>query len=186
MNESTETLIEKAKAGDEAAWNEICRRFTPLVKKTAGHNHLAALREDATAEAWLALAEAVKRYRIASGVPAAGYLAVAVRYRIWNRFKSERRHWEHEVMTDEMPEKLRAGVEEEAEQAWLQEQVAKAVESLPKKQQLVVVVVFGRGGTLTEAADLLAVTPQAASQLQKRALARLKNALAGMYMGERG
>ena len=184
--ESTEMLIAKAQEGETTAWNEICRRFKPLVKKTAGQSHLSALRDDATGEAWLALAEAVLKYQSGLGVPAAGYLAAAVRYRLWNRFKAARLCWQREVVTEQLPEHFGAGVEAEIELAWRQLEMAAAVKTLPKKQRSVITAVFWRGQTLSEAAKLLGISPQAASQLQKRALRRLKNALLGMYEGERG
>ncbi len=178
--------MQRAKRGEEAAWEEICRRFTPLVRKTAGQNHLRSMREDVEAEAWLALAEAVTNYRAELGVPVAGYLASAVRYRIWNRFKSERRRWQREVMAETLPEGRGEDLAQLIETKWQQEEVRAALADLPEGQRRVIEAVFWRGESLTDFAACYGITPQAASQMQKRALVRLKEKLAGMSWCERG
>lgn len=190
-------LVIKAQNGDDEAFSLICRRFAGLVKKHAFQAHLRPLYEDAQAEAWLAVAEAVRTYDRTTGVRFAGYVESKVRYALWNLFKRERRRWQREVLIadDEDDETLggeldipdadtdiAAAVEEKC----LQEEVGRAIARLPERQRRAVELTVLEGYRQGEAARLLGVTAQAVHNLQKRGLARLKKDWAGMYEGERG
>ena len=186
MEQLLEQLVKMAQAGDQEAWTELCRRFTPLVKKTVRQEHLFSMREDAEGEAWLALAEAIASYRSELGVPVAGYLAAAVRYRIWNCFKKERRHWQREAAAELLPESGVEDREADLDDEWRQQTIAALLAALPPRQRQLLHLVFWGELSLTQAALQFGITPQAASQLQKRALARLRRHWARMYESERG
>lgn len=180
-------LVQQAQAGQQAALEEICRRFTGLVKQQARQPHLLLLREDAEAEGWLAVVQAVRTYDTQAGVPVAGYIASCVRYAVWNLFKREKRRWQHEVS-------LAGGDNEEdanGSGGWLAvlagpEDVAAAVESKVLVEQIRLLLADlspgqqrAVAGTLLEGKGLAAVgretgiSAQAVFNVRKRVLAKL-------------
>lgn len=191
---SLEQLVIKAQTGSSggAAFAEVCQRFTGLVKKYANQPHLAGIKEEATAEGWLAVAAAVQNYDQAAGVRFAGYVESRVKYAVWNLFKRERRRWQQELL-------LTGGGTEDEEKAapsWLEtlaavDNVEAAVEAslvttavrealvtLPDKQRVAVVRTLLKEARLGEVAAELGVSPQAVYSLRQRGLARLKKELA--------
>jgi RNA polymerase sigma factor (sigma-70 family) len=186
-------LVKKAQMGDKEAFQEICTRFTGLVKKYAREAHLLPIAEEAEAQGWLAIVEAVASYDEASGVHVAGYVDSKVKFAIWNLFKKERRIWQIQQLeggqeeTDsfiQLPDK--ADVAQEVEGRWLSLQVKAAVETLPDKQRQVIIRTVMGQETLTNVAVTLGITPQAVYNLRQRGVARLKSLCSGMYSSERG
>ncbi len=191
-------LVIRAQAGDDEAFAKVCQRFEGLVKRHAYQPHLRILSEDALAEAWLAVADAVKSYDYSTGVHFAGYVESKVKFALWNLFKRERRRWQREVLVaegedDDMPGAFRldmlagtTNVEQEIELAELRQELLEAVAGLPERQRWALVLTLYGGSKLGEAAAELGVTAQAIYNLRQRALTRLKKQLAGMYVSERG
>lgn len=190
---SIEQLVIKAQAGDVGgeAFAEVCRRFTGLVKKYANQPHVAGIKEEATAEGWLAVAVAVRTYNPAAGVRFAGYVESRVKYAVWNLFKREWRRWQQELFLagsagdadKEMPglmDTLAAAdnVEAEAEANFAVTAVREALALLPDKQQIAVAKTLLGEARLADIAAELGVTPQAVYSLRQRGLARLKKELA--------
>jgi len=196
-----EQLVMKAQAGSggEAAFAEICRRFTGLVTKYANRPHLAGIRDEAAAEGWLAVAAAVRTYDQAMGVRFAGYVESRVKYAVWNLFKRERRRWQQETSLDaggsgdddnETPNLMAAlaaagDVAGEVDAKFTAGAVRQAVALLPDKQRLAVRTLLDEA-RLNDVAAELGVSPQAVYNLRRRGLARLKKELAGMYESVRG
>ncbi len=188
-----EQLVVEAQAGigDETAFTEICQRFTGLVKKYANQPHVAAIKEEATAEGWLAVAAAVRNYDTAAGVRFAGYVESRVKYAVWNLFKRERRRWQQEMLLagggsddekSEAPgllELLAAAdnVEGEVEARFTTKTVREALVKLPDKQRVAVVKTLLGQAQLADIAAELGVTPQAVYGLRQRGLARLRKEL---------
>ena len=191
---SLEQLVIKAQTGSagEAAFAEVCKRFTGLVKKYANQPHLAGIQEEATAEGWLAVAATIQSYDQAAGVRFAGYVESRVKYAVWNLFKRERRRWQQELP-------LTGGGTEDAEKSapsWLETLAAvdnveaafeaslvttavrEALVTLPDKQRVAVVRTLLKEARLGEVAAELGVSPQAVYSLRQRGLARLKKELA--------
>ena len=52
--------VEEAQEGNQEAFAYICRQFAGLVKKYAFQAHVRAIAEEAEAQGWLALTEAVR------------------------------------------------------------------------------------------------------------------------------
>lgn len=182
-------LVTKAQNGDGEAFALVCRRFEGLVKKHVFQAHLRPLYEDAQAEAWLAVAEAVGTYDGSGGVPFAGYVAGRVRYAVWNLFKRERRRWQTELPAgdddDGMPIRLElfadsVDVAAEAERRYLRDGLRRAIGRLPERQRQAVVLTLLDNHSLSEAARRLGVTAQAVHSLRKRGLERLKKDCAGI------
>ena len=191
-------LVRKAQNGDDAAFNEICRRFEGLVRHQAFKAHLRVLGEDALAEAWLAVTEAVKSYDESSGVYFAGYVESKVKFALWNLFKRERRRCQHELPASEGEENDSSGsfrldlvagnenIEQELERAELGEHIKTAVRSLPERQRQALVMTIFAENRLAEVGQQMGITVQAVHNLRCRALTRLKKELTGMYVSERG
>lgn len=190
-------LAAKARNGDSEAFALVCRRFEGLVKRQAFQAHLRPLYEEAQAEAWLAVAEAVKTYDESVGVRFAGYVESKVRYALWNLFKKERRRWQSETLASDDGEEEGIGVKlsmladdtdiaGEVERKCLRDELRCALARLPERQRQAVVLTVLEECRLGEAARLLGVTAQAVHNLQKRGLARLKKDCSGMYVSERG
>ncbi|GMB01676.1 sigma-70 family RNA polymerase sigma factor [Pelosinus sp. IPA-1] len=189
-------LVKAAQAGDKQAFQEVCSRFTGLVKKHANKPHLRPIVEEATAQGWLAVVQAVKSYDEKCGVHFAGYVDSKVKFAIWNLFKKERRRWQEEVLLEgaaedeeldafaQLPDKT--NVAQEVELEWLSQQLMTAVAALPDKQRQVILQTVVERGTLKDAAVKLGITVQAVFNLRQRGVARLKTLCAGMYTSERG
>lgn len=184
---TAEELVIAAQAGDRAAFAELARRFAGLVYKWAGQPYAAAIREEAAAEGWLALAEAVRAYDLSTGIPFAGYARQQVRYAVWNLSKRERRRWQREIpLSGDGDEEtdgtagLRAilvadaQVDREAEGRILASMLYEGLAALPGRQRLVLAKTLLGDATLSAAAAGLGITPQAAYGLRQRGLAGLR------------
>jgi RNA polymerase sigma factor (sigma-70 family) len=177
-------LVKTAQAGDSQAFQEVCTRFTGLVKKYAGKDHLLPIKEEAEAQGWLAVVQAVKSYDENCGVHFAGYVDSKIKFAIWNLFKKERRHWQEEDLLEgsQDEEGLNAFVQlsdkvdvaQEVETRCLSHELTMAIGTLPDKQQHVVLQTIVDNKRLIEVAVELGVTVQAVYNLRQRGLARLK------------
>ncbi|SDD78024.1 RNA polymerase sigma factor FliA [Sporomusa acidovorans DSM 3132] len=188
-----EQLVNKAQGRQdgEDAFAEICRRFTGLVKKYANQPHVAAVREEALAEGWLAVAEAVQSYDQHTGVRFAGFVESRVKYAVWNLFKRERRRWQQELPVsgggsgDEERENTSwletladdQNVEELVENSFTVKAVQQAIGTLPAKQRVAVVRTLLEDARLSDVAAELGISSQAVCNLRQRGLARIKKEL---------
>lgn len=189
-------LVHKAQTGDRQAFQKVAVRFTGLVKKYAGKSHLRPIAEEAEAQGWLAVAQAVKSYDVSCGVHFAGYVDSKIKFAVWNLFKKERRRWQEEELSEgsqegEGPDIFaqlvdKTNVAQEVETKWLSEELMMAVETLPDKQKQVVLETIVGHKRLINVAMELGVTVQAVYNLRQRGLTRLKSLCAGMYTSERG
>ncbi len=188
-------LVRNAQMGDKEAFQEICSCFTGLVKKYAHQAHLRTITEEAEAQGWLAVVQAVNSYDETSGVHFAGYVKSKVKFAIWNLFKKERRIWQEEQLECGqegedadffiyLPDNM--DVAGEVEDRWLSHELKSAMEALPDKQRQVILRTVIGQETLTNVASSLGVTTQAVYNLRQRGFARLKILCARMYNSERG
>lgn len=193
-----EDLVQQAQAGDQAAFQEVCRLFQGLVKKHARPAHMQSIAAEAEAEGWLAVTQAIRAYDKATGVPFAGYAESRVRFAVWNLFKREKRRWQQEVLADGgsqgeeedgdyfAAQAARDDTAGEVETRLLAGELAEALQQLSERQRTIILqtIVYGYG--LTELSRDSGITPQAVYNLRQRGLTRLKVLLAGMYESERG
>lgn len=185
-------LVLQAQAGDVAAYDEVCSRFRGLVKRQAKQPHLAGIREDVESEGWLALAQAVKDYNPARGVPFAGYAERCVSYRLWNVFKKERRRWQTEsplenTAVDEDSEHSQSNllarlaaaddVTGEIERREQRDELQHALLKLPERQRQAVTETLIHEKRLTDLADAWGVSIQAVHATRKKALLSLRQLL---------
>ena len=186
-------LVKQAQAGDKEAFREVCSRFTGLVKKYAYQSHMRLIAEEAEAQGWLAVVQAVQSYDESCGVHFPGYVDSCVKYATWNLFKKERRRWQEEGQlegeegADVLASMLdKTDVAGDVEGRWLSQELMVVVALLPDKQRQVIVETVVGKVKLTDIAAELGITPQAVYNLRQRGLARLKTLCAGMYLDERG
>ncbi len=193
-----EQLVKEAQQGrdGQAAFAEVCQRFTGLVKKYTNQPHLKGLKEEATAEGWLAVATAVQTYDRDSGTRFAGYVESKVKYAVWNLFKRQRRRWQQELpltgggAVDEDKQGMgwldtvaaADNVEAVAEANFVNCAVGKAMDTLPSKQRMVVVKTLLKGARLADVAKELGISPQAVYGLRQRGLTQLKKELANSLL----
>ncbi|VBB09425.1 rna polymerase sigma factor 70 region 4 type 2 [Lucifera butyrica] len=186
-----EELVIRAGQGDREALDSVCARFERLVRKYARQAHLWPVAEDALAEGRLAVVLAVREYDDAAGVPFAGFAASRVRYALWNLFKRERRRWKVESPLPAdgdadgeggvfailaAPGDLAMEVEIRLRGAAVREILLQ----LPERQREVIEKTVLGEAKLSEAAAGMGMSVQAAHNLKKRGLARLKVLCAGM------
>ena len=191
-----EQLVIQAQAGDQNAFQEICKNFAGLVKKQAFQQHIRPIAGEALSEGNFAVVQAVRVYNPSLGIPFAGFVESRVKYAVWNLFKRERRIWQRELplvvcnAEDEFDLANTLADERDMEAETMEKVTARdllgTMQSLPPKQRQVILKTVLAGYTLTEAARELGVTPQAAYNLRKRGLTRLKRSCAGMYNSEGG
>lgn len=178
-------LVTEAQQGNQESLGEVCRRFSGLVKKQAFQHHLRPVAEDAQAQAWVAVIEAVKAYNSLTGVPVEAYVESRVKYALWNLFKKERRRWRTETAL-EIPSGSEdcvsfvdtladtADVAGEVERRQMFRLAVAALETLPARQRLAVLYTTVQGMKLHEAASRLGVSIQAVHSLRQRGLRALK------------
>ena len=184
-------LVKRAQEGDSQAVQDVCQRFTGLVKKYAFQPHIRPIADEAESQGWLSVLQGIRQYDESCGVQFAGFIESKVKYGIWNLFKRERRRWQNEAQLDggsdegglAMLNQLADGtdVAGEVELKWLSQEAMTAVTVLPDKQRMVIMRTVLGEERLTAIAVELGITTQAVYNLRQRGLARLKTLCAGMY-----
>lgn len=180
-----EELVAAAQAGNEPAMAAVCERFTGLVKKYAFQPHVRPIAEEAQAEGWLAMVEAVRSYDTRLKIRFAGYVDSKVRFAVWNLFKRERHHWQNEVAVgqDEDGQDVLASMPDAVDvENMVINQITRAmilscIDHLPIRQREVLHLTLLGGTSLTDAARQLGVSVQAVFNLRQRALAGVKRSL---------
>lgn len=188
-------LVMLAQTGNNEAFEQICQQYAGLVKRQAYQAHLRPIQEEALAEGWLALSQAIVSYNPDFGVQFAGYAESKVKFALWNLFKRERRRWQYEMpledgcddgvsILDRLPDQV--DIASQVENNLLANQVLTLLTKLPERQRQVVLMTVVQGKGLSETAVSLQVSPQAVYNLRQRGVARLKQLWNGMYESERG
>jgi RNA polymerase sigma factor (sigma-70 family) len=178
-----EQFVIKAQKGDEAAFAEVCKQFTGLVKKSAYQAHIRPIYEEALSVGYLALVEAIKTFDCSLEIKFAGYAQSKIKFAMWNLFKRERNRWQNEFTVETQQgedstliENLASdiNIEKQIELKILSNDLLHSVEKLPVKQRQVILLTIASGKSLTETASLLGVTPQAIYSLKNRGVKKLQ------------
>lgn len=194
-----EKLVLAAQQGNQRAFEELYTRFRGLVTAHARKGHLKIMREEALSEGLIALVEAIKTYNFAKKVRFAGYADACIRYRLWNLFKREKRRWQRESsyiiqQEEELKEVELADPQVDIESEVLNQiylealrpELSAAIAALSERQRYVIQRNVLDSASLTVIAAELGIKVQAVWNLKKRALARLKIIISGMYIHEGG
>jgi RNA polymerase sigma factor (sigma-70 family) len=170
-------LLDRLRRGDGAAWEALWQRHYPWVRGWAA----SALRsdedgEDVASETMLRTLVRFSAHPAPASLraylrTAAGNLVVdTVRSRVQRREIAERQAGDARIGGDEasdlLPEERRA--------------VARALREMPDRQRYVLVRLVVDGLTVSEVAEEIAVTPNAASQLAFRARGTLRRLLGSL------
>jgi RNA polymerase sigma factor (sigma-70 family) len=178
-----EQFVIKAQKGDEAAFAEVCKQFTGLVKKSAYQAHIRPIYEEALSVGYLALVEAIKTFDCSLEIKFAGYAQSKIKFAMWNLFKRERNRWQNEFTVETQQgedstliENLASdiNIEKQIELKILSNDLLHSMEKLPVKQRQVILLTIASGKSLTETASLLGVTPQAIYSLKNRGIRQLQ------------
>ncbi len=166
-------LLRRVQAGDRAALDFLCRReWRPLYRIVAASVPQKAEAEELTQEVFARAIASLPRYRY-DGVPFEAYLAQIARNLIRDTW---RRAQTGSVVEGDVPDQVShdAGPEEQAEKAYLRQQLATALDRISPeyREVLRLRVLEGRSGS--EVAELLGRTPDAVRQLQHRAMVALR------------
>jgi len=183
-----QALVERIRLGDEEAFLEIYRAYyAGLCTFANGYLHDAARAEDVVSDVFLQIWRARGELRVTGTVRA--YLFSAIRYRVLNARRDDRRRFERQTVGTAIGESLGMGemgegptvlaadrdVGRSLEALW------QAVAELPERGRLVMTLRWREEMSLSEIAAVLGVTEMAVRQLHKRALAALRERLAGIF-----
>lgn len=177
--------VRKAQDGDSSAMINICCRFEGLIKKYAYKSYLKTITEEALAEGYLALMEAVKTFDADKGINFAGYVDSKIKFAIWNLFKKYKQKWEKEESLDQEINDISKlelvsaddNIEEAVAQKIISEKLKDEILNLPKKQQEVLILNMVGEYSLTQIGQFWNISPQAVFNIKKRALQNLQKSL---------
>jgi RNA polymerase sigma-70 factor, ECF subfamily len=174
VTENDAVLLERTGRGDEAAFEELYRRFARTVLAMAirqlGDSGRA---EDATQETFAAIWRSAKSYREERGSASAWLYAVA-RHAIIDRAR-QRVEAPAEVPDTASPE---AGPEERVVDSWVAWRVHSALERLPERERVVLELAYWSGLSQTEIASYLDVPLGTVKTRTRAGLSRLTGLLA--------
>jgi RNA polymerase sigma factor (sigma-70 family) len=180
---SVADLVAAASAGDEAAWNSIVARFSPLLANIiSGYRLSNAARQDVAQIVWLRLVENLSRLRSSQALPK--WLVTTARHEAIHQLKIQHRtqvsdpltaHWMERparaLITGEPDEPPEAGVlAQERHQALLA-----ALAELPDRQrELLMLLITEPPLTYAQIADRLGIPIGYIGPTRGRALERLR------------
>lgn len=189
-----ENLVRQAQGGDQKAFQEICERFTPLVKKMAFQPHVRPIYEEAISAGYMAVVEAVQAFDSNKNDNFAGFVMSKVKFAVWNLFKRERNRWQHEfTLESECGEDMvlrdtllsEVCIEKQVELALLSRELLRMMEQLPVKQRQAILYTLIGGKNLRETGEILGVSAQAVYSLRQRGVAKLQGRLKQNFMGNK-
>lgn len=177
--EQERALLACAQEGDGAAMEQIVMQYRPLVMAAGRQRYVRSIAEDAVGAAAEELVRAVHAYDVTRGVPFAAFAKVRVYGAVSHLFRKTCRVWEHEgaACTPDALERVAEDAQLDASDARLM--LAPLLASLSEEERRVLSLLYQRGVTTYEAADLLGVSQSKVMQVKRRALERLREGLAG-------
>lgn len=174
---STEdTLLARAKRGDQSAVMEIYERYSPAlyhyIRLRVGE---AVLAEDLTGDVFVELVGALQKHK-APRQSLRGWLFAVARHKIARHYRQEEKM--PQVTLDDW---LPAGGEDDPEVRFMQSldvaQARQAFRRLNAEQQEVLILRFGQLLDLAQTADVMGKSTSAIKSLQFRAVESLRQAL---------
>ena len=175
-------LLRRARAGDERALDELCRRnWKPVYRSFARLTRYPAEAEDLTQEVFLRALRSLPQFED-RGLPFTAYLLQIARNLARDRWRAGPARL---VMTAEVPDRAGSGPDPEslAVDGTRREALLSALDRLTPDHRAVLRLRILEGRTTREVAALTHRSQPAVRQLQVRALAALRTAL-GDEFGE--
>lgn len=169
-------LLERARRGDRAALEDLCQREWRPVYGIA-YRALGNVGEaqDLTQEVFLRALRSLDRYR-ATGAPFSAWLATIARNRLRDGWRGHQRNPVRLDLAANLPT-TGAGPETAAILADERQRLHDALAELPADYQAVIRLRVLDGLSSAEAGRIMGRSPDAVRQLQRRALAALRDAL---------
>lgn len=168
-------LVERAQAGDVAAFAEVYDRYQPLVYRyvfyRVGDTPVA---EDLTAEVFVRVVEKIDRF-VYRGQPLLAWLYAIARNLVADFYRQTKRS--DALALDEGAASAAPLPEQAAEDRLTQQQLVAALARLTEEQRQVILLKFVEGMDNETVASLLGKPVGAVKSLQHRALAALRRML---------
>jgi RNA polymerase sigma-70 factor (ECF subfamily) len=169
-------VVERAKAGDSAAFATLYERFQPeiyryLARHLGAHRHEA---EDLTAEVFLKVFERLQGYEF-RGLPFSAWLFRIARNRLIDHVRARPKRPVGSI--EDKPGIAELGAQEALDRSLDRMELARALRRLTDERRQVVVLRFLEGRSVAETAAALGKTEDAVKKLQARGLARLREVL---------
>lgn len=169
-------LVHGAQENDQKAINELCERFTPLIRKIANNSYYKDhLGEDAENIAWVIFLEFIKRYNGNDFVHLPGLLQIHLRYKLLRICKhGELRRLEIPLIGDEDNQKEIIDSRNYICDFEIRQMIIEIIGKLSPRQRVVLTLVFLEGKTLKEISKILNISYEAARSVYRRGLACMK------------
>lgn len=170
-------LIKRAQDHDEEAVIFLMNKYSGLLHRAAGQNHLRCIKEEAYSEACLGFYEAVMAYDESLGVPFAGFAKSKVYAKVHSLFRKYLRIWQNEISacnkeSDEEKEYMDLFEDDIniEEKIVYKIDLRKVIGALSLKQRLVLSEIVLNGNNMTKTAKKLNISVQAVSKTYKKAM----------------
>ena len=173
ISENDAVLLQRTGRGDEAAFEELYRRFArPVLAMAIRQLGDSGRAEEATQETFAAVWRSAKSYREERGSASAWLYAVA-RHAIIDRAR-QRTDAPAEIPDAPSPE---PGPEERVTDSWVAWRVHSALERLPERERVVLELAYWSGLSQTEIASYLDVPLGTVKTRTRAGLSRLSGLL---------
>jgi RNA polymerase sigma-70 factor, ECF subfamily len=169
-------VVERAKAGDSAAFATLYERFQPeiyryLARHLGAHRHEA---EDLTAEVFLKVFERLQGYEF-RGLPFSAWLFRIARNHLIDHVRARPKRPVGSI--EDEPEIAELGAQKTLDRSLDRMELARALRRLTDEQRQVVVLRFLEGRSTAETAAAMGKTEDAVKKLQARGLLHLRRVL---------
>lgn len=176
MGVGADPLVTRARQGDRAALEELCRReWRPIYGLIYRSVREVAEAQDLTQEVFLRALRAFDRYQD-RGVPFHAFLAQVARNLLRDRWRRHKPALVELDLAGEIASGL-VGPEDQVVASDERAELLRALAILPEDHRLVLRLRLIEGRTSEEVAQLMGRSPGAIRQLQRRALVALRDAL---------
>lgn len=177
------TLVKNAKAKDEAAMNEIIKKFTPFILKMVGNIYIKGYdRNDLIQMGYLTIIKAVENYKLSSNASFVAYVTSAIRNNYFYEIrKVSKGNFDdsYEKLVEEGEYFNTGNREDSIEETLLRkeqkEKLKKLLKTLPKEQLELLSFSYGGGhGALKEYSRIKGIKYVTMQKRRKKLLELLK------------
>lgn len=172
-------LVHGAQENDQKAINELCERFTPLIRKIANNSYYKDhLGEDAENIAWVIFLEFIKRYNGNDFVHLPGLLQIHLRYKLLRICKhQEVQRLEVPLVKDEEDEIQLPNHNQYLDDVEFREFIRKILKYLPPAQRIILKLHIVDGYSFDEVCKMTNKPYHSNYSLYRRAIKNLKKLL---------
>lgn len=184
--ESDESLMQRYRDGDAAAFDELYRRHRPgLYRYFLRHCGSAPLAEELYQDVWIKLIRARERYEVKAKFTT--YLYHMAHNRLIDYYRRKRPELsnsftddEGEPLWEQMPEDAAHEPDRVTERRFQMDELKQAIEALPEAQKEAFLMREETGLSLDEIAEATGVNRETAKSRLRYAVAKLRKSLEGL------